>query len=112
MTKFFEKRQVRSDRFVEQQARRAEPPRTQNRPTWIVAVMFLLMGVLPVLGMEPAPSDPLNRMSPQSSVLQFLDACHSHEYAKAAHYLDLRQMSPADRSKNGPVLAQQLEDLL
>jgi MscS family membrane protein len=44
--------------------------------------------------------------------LQFLEACHGHEYAKAAHYLDLRQMSPADRATKGPQIAQQLEDLL
>jgi MscS family membrane protein len=44
--------------------------------------------------------------------LQFLEACHGHEYAKAARYLDLRQMSPADRAAKGPRLAQQLEDLL
>jgi len=63
-------------------------------------------------GIELAPGDPLGRVSPQSSVLKFLEACHSREYAKAVHYLDLRQISPAERAKNGPVLAQQLEDLL
>ena len=43
---------------------------------------------------------------------QFLEACHSRQYAKAWHFLDLRQMSAADREKNGPELARQLEDLL
>ena len=61
---------------------------------------------------EPPPSDPLGRITPQSTVLQFLEARHAHEYAKAARYLDLRQMSPADRATKGPQLAQQLEDLL
>lgn len=56
--------------------------------------------------------DPLNRSTPQSSVLQFLEACHSHDYAKAKYYLDLRGMSPADRAVIGPAAARQLEDLL
>jgi MscS family membrane protein len=58
------------------------------------------------------PNDPLGRTTPQDAVLQFLEACHAHEYPKAARYLDLRQMSPADRTTKGPQLAQQLEDLL
>jgi MscS family membrane protein len=61
---------------------------------------------------EPPPNDPLGRITPQGAVLQFLEACHAHEYAKAARYLDLRQMSPADRATKGPQIAQQLEDLL
>jgi len=66
----------------------------------------------------PAPSDapphgdPLGRTTPQDAVFQFLEACHARQYGKAWHYLDLRQMSPTDRQKNGPELAKQLEDLL
>ena len=56
--------------------------------------------------------DPLGRSSPQASVIHFLEACHARDYTKAAHYLDLRQMPPADRAKAGPDLALQLEDLL
>jgi MscS family membrane protein len=56
--------------------------------------------------------DPLGRDTPQDSVFHFLEACHARDYVKATHYLDLRRMSPADRSKNGPELARQLEDLL
>lgn len=51
-------------------------------------------------------------MTPQGAVLEFLEACHAHAYVKAAHYLDLRQMPPADRATKGPQLAQQLEGLL
>ncbi|HEY2120927.1 MAG TPA: hypothetical protein VGH37_17185, partial [Candidatus Acidoferrum sp.] len=54
---------------------------------------------------EPPPNDPLGRITPQGAVLQFLEACHAHEYAKAARYLDLRQMSPADRATKGPQIA-------
>ena len=74
--------------------------------------VILLATVLPAQSAEAPPSDPLGRMTPQEAIFQFLDACHAREYSKAAHYLDLRQMSPADREKKGPQLAQQLEDLL
>ena len=56
--------------------------------------------------------DSLGRNSPQESVYQFLEACHARNYAKALYYLDLRGMAPAERAKNGPELARQLEDLL
>ena len=75
-------------------------------------VVILLAAALPARGSEPPLNDPLGRTTPRDAIFQFLDACHSHQYAKAAHYLDLHQMSPADREKNGPELAQQLEDLL
>ena len=60
----------------------------------------------------PSASDPLGRNTPQDAIYHFLEACHAQEYRRAAHYLDLRQMSASDREKNGPGLAQQLEDLL
>lgn len=58
------------------------------------------------------PADSLGRNTPQESVFEFLQACHAHDYGKAAHYLDLRKMPAAQRSKSGRELAQQLEDLL
>ena len=61
---------------------------------------------------DSVPSDPLGRGSPQSTVLQFLEACHARQYVKASHYLDMRQWSPEERAKKGPQIAQQLEDLL
>jgi MscS family membrane protein len=62
----------------------------------------------------PAPpqKDPLGRDNPQDAVFQFLEACHANNYGKAERYLDLRKMSPAERAKNGPELARELEDLL
>jgi len=60
----------------------------------------------------PAPHDPLGRTSPQDAIVQFLEACHAHQYVKAAHYLDLRQLPKVDRDKHAPDLARQLEDLL
>jgi MscS family membrane protein len=77
---------------------------------------FVLLGS--ILGAQtPAPEtqdakDPLGRGSPQSSIFQFLEACHAHDYAKASRYLDLRGMPSDQRLKSGPDVAHQLEDLL
>jgi MscS family membrane protein len=79
-----------------------------------IPVLLLAAGVL--TAQTPAPvhdiKDPLGRINPQNSIIQFLEACHAHDYTKATHYLDLRKMAPADRAKDGPGLAKQLEDLL
>jgi MscS family membrane protein len=56
--------------------------------------------------------DPLGRSTPQGSIFQFLEACHTRDYSKATYYLDLRRMPAATRAKDGPDLARQLEDLL
>ena len=73
------------------------------------AILFLA-AALPA---QPAETkDPLGRSTPQDSVFQFLQACHARDYRKALHYLDLRGMPPDQRAKQGPILAQQLEDLL
>jgi MscS family membrane protein len=60
----------------------------------------------------PDLTDRLGRTTPQDAVVQFLEACHAHDYTKAIKFLDLRQMSAAQRAKDGPPLARQLEDLL
>jgi MscS family membrane protein len=77
-----------------------------------ITALFVLTGTLPAQTPASGVNDPLGRSSPQASIFQFLEACHSRDYAKAVHFLDLRGMSPADRAKNGPALARQLEDLL
>ncbi|HTA67552.1 MAG TPA: mechanosensitive ion channel family protein [Bryobacteraceae bacterium] len=56
--------------------------------------------------------DPLDRESPQSSVYAFLQAAHAHDYDKAAKYLDLGKLPSDQRLKNGPKLAQQLQQIL
>jgi MscS family membrane protein len=79
---------------------------------------MLLAGVLRahLFAQAPAPvsetKDALGRTTPQDSVFQFLEACHARDYSKALAYLDLRHMPPAQRAKDGPALAKQLEDLL
>jgi MscS family membrane protein len=58
------------------------------------------------------PHDPLGRTSPRDSIIAFLEACHDRQYAKAAHYLDLRQVPAGERDQRGSELAKQLEDIL
>jgi MscS family membrane protein len=71
-----------------------------------------LAGVLRAQAPAPEAKDPLGRTTPQEAIIQFLEACHARDYSKAAHYLDLSHMPPADRATQGPQLAAQLEDLL
>jgi hypothetical protein len=73
---------------------------------------ILLSGVLCAQTPVVESKDPLGRNTPQDSVFHFLEACHARDYSKALYYLDLRRMPPADRVKQGPNLARQLEDLL
>lgn len=61
---------------------------------------------------QPAQQDPLNRVSPQSAILNFLDTCHANNYVRAAHYLDLSRLPALERTKRGPELARQLEQIL
>lgn len=60
----------------------------------------------------PKSLDPLHRESPQSSVYSFLEACHARNYDHAWRYIDFRNAPPQQRSKAGPQLAQQLEQIL
>lgn len=86
-------------------------PRTRL-DVFTLAASLVLTGVLSAQTPTPPPADPLGRTTPQSAAFQFLEACHSRNYGKAAHYLDLRHMPVAERAKQGPLLAMQLEDLL
>jgi MscS family membrane protein len=60
----------------------------------------------------PANKDPLDRDSPQSSVVAFLEAAHANNYGRAWRYLDLRNMPEDQRLKGGAELARQLEAIL
>jgi MscS family membrane protein len=77
-----------------------------------ILAALLLTGVLGAQPQAPEAQDPLGRTTPQSSIFEFLEACHARDYKKAMIYLDLRAMPSAQRAKDGPNLAQQLEDLL
>jgi len=77
-----------------------------------VLPFFLCVGALAQSAQPSKSRDPLGRESPQSSVYSFLQACHAHDYEKAAKYLDLRSLPSEQRLKNGPELAQQLQQIL
>jgi len=63
-------------------------------------------------GSVAAPTDPLNRLTPRSSMFSFLEACHSGRYELAARYLDLSKIRVSERISEGPDLAKELADLL
>jgi MscS family membrane protein len=56
--------------------------------------------------------DPLNRDSPQSSVVAFLEATHAQNYARAWRYMDLRNVPQDQRLSDGTELARQLQTIL
>ena len=86
----------------------------------LLSLVFLLWGICAsaqiLLAPKPVPSsqskDPLDRDSPQSSVVAFLEAAHSKDYAKAMRYLDLRNMPESARLSGGAELARELETIL
>ncbi len=59
-----------------------------------------------------ANKDPLDRDSPQSTVVSFLEAAHAKDYNKAWRYLDLRNMPEEQRLKGGAELARELATIL
>jgi len=90
----------------------------------LVMLLALFSAMLPaqtlsgLLGNKPADSsnhaqtDPLNRATPRSAILNFLEACHAERYVLAARYLDLQAIPADQRKTQGPELAKQLADLL
>ena len=86
----------------------------------LLSLVFLLWGICASAQILPAPKpvpsshskDPLDRDSPQSSVVAFLEATHSKDYAKAMRYLDLRNMPESARLSGGAELARELETIL
>ena len=83
-----------------------------RRPKPRALTMVVLISLTGVMRAQTPTPDPLGRTTPQGAVFQFLEACHARDYSKATHYLDLRRMPAAERAKQGPKLAAQLEDLL
>lgn len=83
----------------------------------LVTILLLSFSIAAYPQTAPAvptakPQDPLHRESPQGCVFAFLEARHSRNYARAWKYPDLRKLSADERFKNGPQLAQQLEQIL
>lgn len=71
-----------------------------------------LGGVAKAASSQSKTEDPLNRDSPQSSITAFLEAYHSKDYARAARYLNLRNLPEAQRRAEGPELARQFGAIL
>jgi MscS family membrane protein len=101
-----------------------EARRVRSTLCWL-AMSILLAAACPVarpqsIPASPAaapapaakPQDPLNRESPQGSIVGFLEACHAHQYEKACKYLDLRDSTAQQRLEDGPALARELEQIL
>ncbi len=61
---------------------------------------------------QPGANDPLKRTTPQSSIFNFLEACHGGNFLLASQYLDLRKINSGERSTQGPELARQLATIL
>jgi MscS family membrane protein len=67
---------------------------------------------VPVQAADTGPEDALNRGTPRSSAIGFLEACSEFNFEKAAEYLDLRNL-PADvAGLGGQELARQLNHVL
>ena len=80
----------------------------------IVPIGWLVLLVVNALAQTEASEskDPLHRENPQSSVSSFLQTAGSKNYQTAAKYLDLEKLSSEQRLKEGPQLAQQLQQIL
>ena len=61
---------------------------------------------------QAASEDPLNRDTPQSSVVSFLQACHANNYGLAWRYIDLRNVPLDQRVADGSQLARELQRIL
>lgn len=56
----------------------------------------------------PKPTITLDRSTPRRAFDGFLQATHGSDYARAAHFLDLRNIARSKQVNEGPVLAQKL----
>lgn len=64
---------------------------------------------------EPGPyayQDPWQRDTPRGAMRGFLVAARENDWDRAARYLDLRRLSPAEQAEEGPRLARQLKRVL
>lgn len=83
-----------------------------GHPLFGQGVTNVLSGSKSNAAQPSTPSDPLGRTTPRDAVYNFLEACHENNFLRAAQYLDLRNIRPAQRATVGPALAKQLGSLL
>jgi MscS family membrane protein len=81
---------------------------------FLLSSLCAITQILPAMAQTAAPKnkDPLDRDSPQSSVVAFLEAAHAQNYGRAWRYLDLRKMPESQRLAGGTELARELETIL
>jgi MscS family membrane protein len=100
----------------------------RSRARWASAVVLLLALVsraavagaapppaadAPAATPEPrGPTDDFDRGTPRSTVRGYLEAVRSGDWERAAEYLDLRRLRPAERPQRGSELAAQLAAVL
>jgi MscS family membrane protein len=75
----------------------------------LAAQNALALQTPPAAGSPAKPTDPLNRQTPNGTVLGFLQAAQSGNYDIAAQYL---QLSPARRQTEGAAMAEKLKTVL
>src|SRR5438067_5912539 len=61
---------------------------------------------------EPRPAHELGPETPRGAMGRFLAAVRDGQYARAAEYLNLRQIPRSVRAQRGPELARELETVL
>ena len=66
----------------------------------------------PVAAAPARPAAELGSDVPRGAIARFLAACRAGQYARAAEYLDLRQIPRSVRAQRGPELARELETVL
>jgi len=79
------------------------------------AVCVLVLASLPAWALNAglgAPPPTVDRQTPHSTVQGFLEASHSGNYARAAHYLDLDFLPRSEQPERGPQLARRLKFVL
>lgn len=79
---------------------------------FLASLLLLLSGLTVPALFAATPADPLHRDSPQSSVLNFLEAAHAKDYGRALRYFDLRNLPQDSRANEGAGLAKQLAQVL
>ena len=62
-------------------------------------------------GLGDVPED-LNRLTPRDAIRSFMELTDNKEFAAAAHYLNLSDLSNEEQDSRGPVLAKQLASVL
>jgi MscS family membrane protein len=88
---------------------RASKLRMKKLRGTVVRILPFLLAV-PLWG--AVEQDPQHRESPRSAVNAFLEDCRAGKYAQGARYLNLRNVAGAERAKDAPELARQLQLVL